>query len=180
MASQLQNITKKKEKAARLLAEDVLSDERIAEECEVSRQTLARWKLEPVFSERFAAISKAYADRAMEHGLARREKRLTELDDIYYKLKQVIQERGEWEEMADVPGGTTGLVCKTYKGIGDNLQPVYEIDNSTIREIRAIHEQFAEELGQKVTKSQMSVMLDVSMAEEMRKARTRAEKIKST
>ena len=66
----------------------------------------------------------------------------------------VIEERAESPDLADVPGGKTGLVTKTLKGIGsgDDFQVVeiYEVDTGTVKEIRALQEQVAEELGQRV------------------------------
>jgi hypothetical protein len=57
------NVTKirstKREKAACLVADDRLSDEKIAEQCEVTRRTIVRWKEQPRFAARLKAISES-------------------------------------------------------------------------------------------------------------------------
>jgi hypothetical protein len=164
MADQeLQNVTKKpkklsakQKKAANLVSEDFMPDEQIAAEVGITRQTLTRWKAERAFVARVAQISQAFADHAMKYGLARRAKRLALLNRNHDKLEQVIAERAADPQLANVPGGTTGLITRTLKGIGkgDDYQvvEVYEVDTPTLREMRAIYDQVAEELGQKTNK----------------------------
>jgi hypothetical protein len=71
----------------------------------------------------------------------------------------VISERSDSPDLANVPGGKTGLVMKTLKGLGsgDNFKVVeeYEVDCATVREIRALQEQVAEEVGQRVSRTEM-------------------------
>ncbi len=88
-----QNDTKKRERAAQLIAEDWLSDEKIAGDVGIGRRTLARWKASPRFIARVKEISAAFADRALKHALARKERRITVLNDLHEKLLQVIAER---------------------------------------------------------------------------------------
>jgi Helix-turn-helix of insertion element transposase len=153
-----QNDTKKREKAAHLLAEDHLSDEKIAAKVQIGRRTLARWKAAPSFMARVRAISTAYAERALNHGLARKERRIAVLNELHDKMLLVIEERAESPDLADVPGGKTGLVTKMLKGIGsgDDFQVVeiYEVDTGIVKEIRALQEQVAEELGQRVDRTE--------------------------
>jgi hypothetical protein len=65
-------------------------------------------------------------------GIARKERRVAVLNNLHEKLIQVISERSDTPDLADVPGGKTGLVMKTLKGIGsgDNFKVVeeYEVD----------------------------------------------------
>lgn len=101
----------------------------------------------------------AFAERALKHLLARRERRLTVANELHDKLLQVIAERAADPELANVPGGKTGLITKRLKSIGRSndfrVVPVYEVDTGTLREIRAIHEQVAEELGQRPNKDEV-------------------------
>lgn len=149
-----------KDKASQLVADDRLTDVEIAAELGISDRTLRRWKSDPRFSTKVQEILSRYEARAMQHGLARREKRLTILNDLHNKILDVIEERSQDSELAGVPGGTTGIVTKMLKGIGrgDDYQvvEVYEVDTGLLKEIRAIHEQVAEELGQKVKKHEHS------------------------
>jgi hypothetical protein len=153
-----QNGTKKREKAAQLIAEDQLSDEAIAAEVGIGRRTLARWKSDPLFQQRVQEIADAYAQKALRHRIARKECRIAILGDLHDKMLRVIEERGASADLAEVPGGKTGLVTKTLKGLGngDNFQVVeeYEVDTGTVREIRAVQQQVAEELGQRVERTE--------------------------
>lgn len=155
-----QNDTKKREKAAQLVAEDVLSDEKIAAEVGIGRRTLARWKADQRFLARVETIAAAYAKRALKHGLARKECRLAVLNDLHQRMLQVIEERALSPDLASVPGGKTGLVTKTLKGIGkgDDFQvvEVYEVDTSTVGKICDLQKQVAEELGQWVRRSEIT------------------------
>jgi hypothetical protein len=63
------------------------------------------------------------------------------------RMRQVITERTASPEFADVPGGTTGLLTKTYVG-KDAIMPVYRVETRILAELRAREKQFAEELGQ--------------------------------
>jgi hypothetical protein len=67
------------------------------------------------------------------------------------KLLEVISERSETLDVANVPAAKTGLVVKTLKGLGagDNFKVIeeYEVDCPTVREMRALREQVAEEVG---------------------------------
>jgi Helix-turn-helix of insertion element transposase len=78
-----QNDTKKREKAAQLVAEDYLSDEKIAAEVGIGRSTLGRWKIDRRFLTRVQKIAAAYAKRALKHGLAQKECRLAVLNDLH-------------------------------------------------------------------------------------------------
>ena len=64
-------MTQKREKAARMVAEDRYSDSRIANEVGVSERTLERWKEQQNFQGRVQEIVHAYSRRALKCGLAR-------------------------------------------------------------------------------------------------------------
>jgi hypothetical protein len=166
--------TKKREKAARMVAEDRLFDARIASDLGIAERTLERWKEQVDFQERVQEIVREYATRAMKHGLARVERRLTVLNEVHEKLLRVIAERAEDAELSGVPGGKTGLVVKTLRGIGRGAVEVFEVDTGTIRELRAIQQQAAEELGQhvqriSVTEGLSEEQMDARIAELMGK-----------
>ena len=168
-----QNFPKKQEKAARLAAEDVLTDEQIAAECGITRRTLTNWKANRDFSERVTAIAGAYAQRALKHGLARRERRVSVLNDLHQRMLQVIEERAADEGLAAVPGGKTGLITRNLKGIGKGedfqIVEVFEVDTGTLREIRSTQEQVAKELGQWSEKRELKLKrLDDMTDDELR------------
>jgi hypothetical protein len=153
-----QNATKTREKAAQLVADDRLTDREIAEQCGIDKATLERWKLQPTFRARVQTIVQAYAKRALKHGISRRERRVAVLNDLHNKMLQVIDERAKSEDMAGVPGGKTGIVTRTLKGVGkgDDFQVVEEhrVDTGTIAEIRDVQKQAAEELGQWIKRTE--------------------------
>src|SRR5260370_35713047 len=124
--------------AAQLVADDRLTDREIAEQCGIDKATLERWKLQAAFKARVQAIVEAYTKRALKHGIARRERRIGVLNDLHNKVLQVIDERAKTEDMATVPGGITGIVTKTLKGIGkgEDFQTVaeYRVDTASIAE----------------------------------------------
>jgi len=70
-ARMAQNAPKKREKAAQLTAEDYLSDEKIAAKCGISRRTSRVERRSAVYGAR-EEISIAYAERALQHGVARK------------------------------------------------------------------------------------------------------------
>jgi hypothetical protein len=74
-------------------------------------------------------------------------------------MLRIISERSASPDLADVPGGKTGLITKTLKGLGsgDNFNVIeeYEVDCATVREIRALQEQVAGEVGQRVSRAEM-------------------------
>lgn len=82
------------------------------------------------------------------------------LNDLHQRMLQVIEERALSPDLASVPGGKTGLVTKTLKGIGkgDDFQvvEVYEVDTSTVGKICDLQKQVAEELGQWVRRSEIT------------------------
>ena len=77
-------------------------------------------------------------------------------------LDRVLEERGA--EMAGVvPGGSTGLLMRDYKGGKDTSTPVYRLDPGVVAllaELRAHEKQAAEELGQWVEKREETSTLD--------------------
>jgi hypothetical protein len=151
---------KRREQAAQLLAEDRFPDEKIAELCQISLACLSKWKKRPEFAGRVAELTAVYGERVLKFGLARRERRLAVLSDMHERILTLIEARSKDPEMATVPGGPTGLLVKTNKfsRVGKSLQ-VYEefkADMGLLRELRAIEEQAARELGQWRDKHELS------------------------
>lgn len=151
-------LTGRQERAAVLVAEDYLTDEEIAEQIQLERRTLARWKLQPEFRARVDEITQEMATFARRRGIARRERRLAVLDRTHRRLLKVIEERAADPTMADVPGGTTGLVVRQFKVSGETVVTEYAVDTGTIRELRAVAEQAAKELGQTVERHEHRVI----------------------
>jgi predicted 2-oxoglutarate/Fe(II)-dependent dioxygenase YbiX len=154
------DFTQKHHEAAILLAEDELGNAAIAERVGVDERTIYRWKEDKDFRKLIDKYVKDYARRIFNRGIARKDKRVKVLDEVHEKIQTVFRERGESEEMQVVPGGKTGLLVKQFKGIGrgEDFEMVEEfaVDTGTIRELRALQEQVASELGQRISKIEHS------------------------
>ena len=142
----------RQEKAAALLAEDRISNLEIAKQCGISFAALKKWREDPIFQERVVTNVQTFADRFLKKGLARQENRLAALDNLYERLIGVIDQRARDPKLRAYPGGDTGLVTRTLRGIGsgEDYQVFTELktDTDIVREIRGILRDYAEELGQ--------------------------------
>lgn len=140
-------------KAAQLTAEDKLSDDEIAEQCGVKRRQLARWKAEPKFQARVKEILAKTADSLQKKGIRDKERRLAKLDRLARRIELVMRERAA--DMADVPGGQSGLLVRDYKG-GQIMTEIYKFDAAMAKEYREAMKQAAIELGEWTEKRELS------------------------
>ena len=108
----------RQERAAILVAEDYQTDEQNAHSIGITRKTLACWKKKLGFAARVTEISAELCERALKEGISTRERRLAVQNEAHNKLLTVIAERAKDAELQAIPGGKTGLVVKTVKGIG--------------------------------------------------------------
>lgn len=146
------------EQAAILLSEGRYELGEICEKVEVSRVTLYRWRKDPGFSARVDALSREFAEAALKRGLARKEYRVNTLANAHSKLLTVMEERAADPSLAEIPGGQTGLIVrKAVVSAGALVGYEFEVDTGTLREMRAIQEQVAKELGQLVEKREHTV-----------------------
>jgi hypothetical protein len=140
------------EKAAVLLAQDELTHDAIAEQVGVTRPTLWHWRNHPEFAARVQSHIDQFREVTLSRGIADRARRVAALHDRWRRMHRVIAERAESDRMADVPGGTTGLLAHTVKGVGRGedfqLIDLYEVDTGLLKELREHEKQAAQELGQ--------------------------------
>lgn len=158
-----------RERAAELLAHDKRSDGAIAAEVGITPRQLWRWKNDPAFAERVRERAEAITAELRAKGILERVNRLEILRDVAGRLQTVIEERATSPLMANVPGGTTGLLVakpsltKVYlvlgaseDGEGEDLQPTretrltyeYAVDTGLLKELRDTAKQAAQELGE--------------------------------
>lgn len=139
-------------RAARLVADDVLTDQEIADTCGINKRTLERWKQLPSFAAAVVRFGDDLAAAELADGIADRQRRVSKLDRTLDALEQIVAERAADASMAPVPGGATGWLVRQYRmvGMGKAAQLVeeYTVDVGTSREMRALMEQAAKELGQ--------------------------------
>jgi hypothetical protein len=147
---------KAKEVAARLLAEDELTDAEIATQVNVSARQLGRWKEHPEFAARISIFLQEMGSASLRHAIARRARRVRALDERWQALLKVQTERAADPTMQNIPGAKTGLLVRRYKSLRDEsgfrvVQEV-EVDVGLLRELREHEKQAAQELGQWVEK----------------------------
>lgn len=142
----------RREKAAVLVAEDEVPDHEIATRCGVNKATLERWKQHPAFRERVAEHGARLEAAALRYAIAKRRKRVEQLDNDLAALNAIQAARAEDPAMAAIPGGATGLILRTIKiiGTGKATQTVeeYTPDTALLKTKAALLKQAAQELGQ--------------------------------
>lgn len=151
--------TGKRLKACQHVAEDALTDEQIAADVGVTRQTITNWRKHPEFEARRKALVSELQERVKQEGLGRLDKRKAAAEDRHRRMTQVILARAD--EMADeVAGGESGLLVRQYKsiGTGPNARQVeeYHVDAVLLRELREIEKQIAQDAGQFAEKQEIS------------------------
>lgn len=102
------------EQAASLVAEDYLTDAKIAEEVGIDRRTLARWKGLKRFDEKVAKFAAEYLARARETGIARVECRVAAQNRRWRALQNIVKARGV-DLAGECPGGEEGLQVRQIK-----------------------------------------------------------------
>ncbi len=152
--------TSKSEAAALMLAEDAKDDHEIATACGVSASTLKRWKNDYQFRARINEHISAYREKIRITGIAVVENRISDLNAVRLKLKQIMEERAADPDMQNVPGGKTGLIVRQVKGIGkgDDFQMIelYSVDTGLISSLCEVSRQASQELGQWSDRAQVT------------------------
>jgi len=92
-------------------------------------------------------LKRILAARVIGAEIGIRNARVAKLQDRWDRLHRIILERAADPAMADIPGGTTGLILKDFKGKDAN-EPIYRVDVGLCQEMRFTEKQAAQELGQ--------------------------------
>lgn len=159
--------TGKKDRAATLVAEDILPDRRIALEIGVADSTIYNWRTYAEFQERVASLRSAYRERIRNTSIGVVENRVARMLQELEALDEVESERARVygaERFRDaIPGGATGKVVITrYRKITvvDNQGrrqeqnvPITKADTDIVNAKLAILKQAAQDLGQWQEKS---------------------------
>jgi hypothetical protein len=136
-------------RAAFLLAEDELSDEQIADEVGVARNTLATWKRHPAFRVKLLEFVQAVETEIVHIGITRKRNRIARLQKMVDRLEALIEARA-LDDSYGAPGQSTGLVITkpVMSAKGDAIEYEHKFDAAIVREYRATLEMVAKELGQ--------------------------------
>jgi hypothetical protein len=144
----------RKQKAIEMVANNRHTSEQIAKECHVTRRTITTWKADPLFQQAVKDRRVAWRHKARTEGPSDQDSRLRDVRSLRNRLWDAITKRGASEEMKDVPGGKSGLVCVTYKmqsmgeGLGSSKVPEYRIDSPVVDTLLRLYEHAATEKGQ--------------------------------
>ncbi len=89
------------------------------------------------------------------------------LQEAHSRLWKIVEERAADTTLHGVPGGKTGFIVRSLKSVGwgDSARVVeeYNVDTALVREIRALHERAAKELGQEVDRKEVNGRMEVSI-----------------
>jgi hypothetical protein len=124
-------MTKRMEDAARLVAEDDLSNEAISARVGVTRQTLDLWKKRPEFVARVAQHREAFKDAALSEGFADKRERVRALNAVATAV-------------------LTQLAAEDYQGVigvDREGEPIEGFDVQRLREFRGLLSDLAKEMG---------------------------------
>src|SRR5450755_1599512 len=115
-------------------------------------QSAARMLTNADICSRLAELQLTLAAGTIALEISSRNARVQALQNRWDRMREgleaILKERGQ--AMADVPGGSSGLYAKDYRG-KDVDTPVYKVDGgiiSLLAELRNHEKQAAEELGQ--------------------------------
>jgi hypothetical protein len=104
-------------------------------------------------------VEKADAETRLIHELAENDVR-TRLGRVAAKmgrlnaLHDVVRERAVYPDHQDVPGGKSGYVLTSAKTVAGKPFLTHGIDGDLLRELRELENEIAEELGQRIERSQ--------------------------
>lgn len=161
-----------------LLAEDDLTDKEIAETVGVNITTLWRWRQHPDFAGHVQDMVGQLQAGMLRYRIAKKRKRLEVLDDLHTKALQTVVERSRRYqiEVGEDPNvvaaeaarsvfgrrvpyeATTGLLTEKESVTASGLRTTeWSVDTGLMREIRALHEQAAKELGQWIDRSETDI-----------------------
>lgn len=170
--------TAQRERAAVLLADDEITDEAIAVDVGVHVSTLWRWRQNADFAAKIGEHVGRLQAGMLRYRVAKKRHRLKALDDLHTKALDTIQCRADrYQAMLGddretvaaqaaksviggvVPGeAATGLLVEKESVNNTGYRTVeWSVDTGLMREIRAIHEQAAKELGQWVEKGEIEI-----------------------
>lgn len=151
-----------------LVAQDDLTDEKIAAAIRISKRQLERWKAVPEFAARVEQHREKWRAEIEAEGIANRQNRVDAQNDRWRRMQQVIDARAKDESMKHVPGGETGLLAHDVKGVGRGedfqLIDVYAVDTGLLKEMREHEKLTAEELGQRKQTVSLEVEKELEQA----------------
>lgn len=139
-----------------MIAQEI-PERQIADKIGVNRAAICRWKrVYPAFLETVARYRTQLANEILERGIAQKHNRIKSADRRWNKLNGLIDARATDAaanpEFVGVPGADSGLLVRLRKCVGGGQHGEFinefVVDHDTLKEIRALEEHAAKELGQ--------------------------------
>src|SRR4051794_22257426 len=106
------------DEAAELLAVGELSYSEVAARLGIDGRTVFRWRQDPEFMARVAALRAGLCAAEFDYGVSLRLARVVALNDRWERLRKLVDDRAADPAMAGAPGGSTGLLIRKVKGLG--------------------------------------------------------------
>lgn len=147
-------LSAKQLKAAALVGEDALTNERIATECGITLSTLYKWKTERPFQEAVRKKVQELDDAVSQLQFAKRRERIRALDQMAQDYVTLVEERAAWftENEPDIPGGRTGRIVRQERVLGSGKSQVrtteYVLDKALDQGLRDTFVHIAKERGE--------------------------------
>ncbi len=127
-------MTIKQQRAALMVAEDVLTDEEIAAEAGITRQGLVNWKQKPEFAALVAEHIEAFKDRALVEGFADKRARVQLLNAMTFDVSSKIQKNGYVREEVRIAANGEHISFEVF-------------DKPMMSELRGLLDDIAKEMG---------------------------------
>ena len=116
--------------AAKMIAANEISFERIAEELKVTSITLKNWRSRADFQQKVVEYAEEIVQKTSTLKFSDKNRRIAALNKLAEDYETIMQERAAWyvENLPNVPGGRTGHLVHQVKvvGVGKNAQIVEE------------------------------------------------------
>lgn len=143
--------------AATYVAEGKITDTEICARVGIGESMLDLWKRHPQFREMVQSILEEYKERIRAKSIAILERRVDSYLEDFEATNIILQERGDGAgaQRGARGGSRTGYIVEDFKGKDADV-PVYTFDAGLLRARIAIREAIQEELGQKITKQEIT------------------------
>lgn len=153
--------TIKRRRAAQLVADGRLSHTEIAQQVGISESCLTSWKANAEFALGVESNVEAVRQRLRTQSIQTKQVRLERVSDLFERMWNLIEARsGDMND--EVAGGSTGLLAREVRSVGEELHYQYKFDAALTREIRETMKQMAIELGEWTEKRELSGKIDVT------------------
>lgn len=152
--------TRQREAVALDLAVGSLTIRKIAAKHGIGEKTVDVWKAAPEVQERISEWHGRFREHIATGGIAVVENRVKRRDRYWEKLDAIVAQRAADVAMAEIPGGTTGLLLRKQRALGSGpaMQIIeeFEVDTGLLSALNDLENDTARDLGQRVDRKELS------------------------